>query len=375
MPDQPSDQPQELLALDNARRALAEAQELGEIKTLRDKFETVRVYARSAAMGLEAQNAAAEMKLRAERKAGHVLADMHLHGGNRRSRRRAAAIRLKQCGITHGQSHRWQREASVSEEGFERYITATRALGKEISTAGLLRLARQHAAQQPEEADAARRLDTGPIVRCVEELVRERLTFGCICVDPPWRAGSARPPKPRISTPSTVNQLVNMFVGRLAGPNAHVHLWTTDEHLHDALRVLTAWGFPHRSCLVWVRHSISFGEYWRPAHDYLLLGVRGKLPYRDNSLLSWIEAPTPCDYRRPEEIRRLIECGSPGPYLELFGQRPRLGWTVLRADGSACNAAEGAGAPETTRRPAAEARRRPATSARLRATVCAATAD
>ena len=57
----------ELALLDQAGQALSEARSLDEIKTVRDKAEAVRKYAQSASLGLDVQNRAAEVKLRAER--------------------------------------------------------------------------------------------------------------------------------------------------------------------------------------------------------------------------------------------------------------------------------------------------------------------
>ena len=59
--------------LSQARNAIAEARTLDELKSIRDKAEAVRKYAEAAGLGLEIQNQAAEMKLRAERRAGGML--------------------------------------------------------------------------------------------------------------------------------------------------------------------------------------------------------------------------------------------------------------------------------------------------------------
>jgi hypothetical protein len=75
----------ELSLLNHAHQAIAQVQGLDEIKNIRDKAEAVRKYAQSVGMGLELQNYAAEVKLRAERKAGELLAQMQLHGGDRKS--------------------------------------------------------------------------------------------------------------------------------------------------------------------------------------------------------------------------------------------------------------------------------------------------
>jgi len=62
--------------LETACRLLAEARTLDEVKAIADLAEAARVYARQARLGLEAQNDAAEIRLRAERRAGELLATL-----------------------------------------------------------------------------------------------------------------------------------------------------------------------------------------------------------------------------------------------------------------------------------------------------------
>jgi hypothetical protein len=59
-----------------ARQMLAEAKSLDDVLMIRDKAEALRVYAAAAKLGLESQNEAAEIKIRAERKAGELLRSM-----------------------------------------------------------------------------------------------------------------------------------------------------------------------------------------------------------------------------------------------------------------------------------------------------------
>ena len=59
-----------------ARSMLADAKSLDDILHIRDIAEAARVYAQAAKLGLENQNEAAEVKIRAERKAGEMLAKM-----------------------------------------------------------------------------------------------------------------------------------------------------------------------------------------------------------------------------------------------------------------------------------------------------------
>lgn len=134
---------QSLAVLDEANRALAHTENFAEIREIRDKAEAVRRYAQSAALGLDVQNRAAEVKLRAERQAGKLLRQLTLRGGDRRSDKRDQRLKLDDLGITPNQSTRWQIQASVSDEAFGAYVRETCTSAKELTSAGLMRLAKR----------------------------------------------------------------------------------------------------------------------------------------------------------------------------------------------------------------------------------------
>ena len=135
-------QTRELRGLDSAQRMLAKLQNLDEIKEIRDKAEALRQYAKSADLGFKAQNQAAEVKLRAERRAGEILAALDLRGGDRKSSCKVDGVSLVDLGISTQQSARWQRESAVPEEAFEQYLNGAVRQGRELTSAGLLRIAR-----------------------------------------------------------------------------------------------------------------------------------------------------------------------------------------------------------------------------------------
>lgn len=62
-----------LVKFDQARQALMEAKTVDEVKEIRDKAEALRLYLRQQGASLEMQNHCAEIKLRAERRAGDLL--------------------------------------------------------------------------------------------------------------------------------------------------------------------------------------------------------------------------------------------------------------------------------------------------------------
>ena len=137
-----------LVEFEVARQALAEAKSVDELKSIRDQAEALRYAMKQAGMSLEMQNDAAELKLHAERRAGELLGEMEKHTGGRPPENPLQAVTglpptLAETGVTRIQSYRWQLEASVPAEVFERFKAGIRRRGAELTSAGLQRLARE----------------------------------------------------------------------------------------------------------------------------------------------------------------------------------------------------------------------------------------
>ena len=170
------------------------------------------------------------------------------------------------------------------------------------------------------------------IVGSLQELIDRGERFSTIYADPPWQYGNQAT---RASTDNhygtmTVEQICNEPVSELAEDNAHLHLWTTNAFLNDAFDVIDAWGFVYKSCFVWVKPQMGIGNYWRVSHEFLLLGIRGKTPFRERDEKSWGVFDRGEHSAKPDEIRQKIERVSPGPYLEMYGRQSPLvsSWTV-----------------------------------------------
>jgi hypothetical protein len=139
----------ELRQIDQFVRSLAKITDIKQVKAIRDRAEALRHFAEAADLGLQAQNRFAVAKLRAERRAGELLMDIVKHGGDRRSKSRDDKQTLEKLGIDWNRSSRWQREAAVPEDVFEKYVAEANSAAEEITAQGLLRLKRSRVVVPP----------------------------------------------------------------------------------------------------------------------------------------------------------------------------------------------------------------------------------
>ncbi len=138
----------DLEGLNRMAVALTKAQDLADIKAIRDQAEAIRKYTKSSGLGLDIQNRTAELKLMAERKAGSLLAEMRLRGAQKKMNSHDESLRLARFGIDRNESSRWQHEATVPEAMFKKYVTTANKLGRDITSQGLLRVAKMLRAEK-----------------------------------------------------------------------------------------------------------------------------------------------------------------------------------------------------------------------------------
>lgn len=127
-------------------------------------------------------------------------------------------------------------------------------------------------------------------------------------------------------------------VSDLAEDDAHLYLWITAKLNARGVGVATveAWGFDWVGEIVWRKPNFGMGAFPRPQHEILVVARRGHLPFARHdvgSVQDWKQDYTANGGKRhsvkPEGAMDLIESNSPGPYLELFARRNRLGWDTF----------------------------------------------
>ena len=166
--------------------------------------------------------------------------------------------------------------------------------------------------------------------------------YRTIVADPPWRYGrfaSGRLPqgakhdgRPRTQMPypmMSVGEIKALPVESMAADDSHLYLWTTQRYLRDAFDVVDAWGFKYSATLVWAKKPkpTMIGGIYRPSTEFILFARRGSLDPLRRETTQWFPWPRQGRHsQKPEAMQDMVETVSPGPYLELFARRERLGW-------------------------------------------------
>lgn len=165
--------------------------------------------------------------------------------------------------------------------------------------------------------------------------------YGTILADPPWqfsnRTGKMAPEHRRLSRYGTMSlkDIRELPVAQIAAEPSHLYLWVPNALLAEGLEVMKRWGFTYKTNLAWYKvrkdggpDRRGVGFYFRNVTELVLFGVRGKLrtgqPGRTqpNIMVSRKREHS----RKPDEIYRIVEQCSPGPYLEMFARCRRPGW-------------------------------------------------
>lgn len=153
-----------LTPVTQARQMLAEATTLPQLKDLRDFAEGAKAWAKARKLGIDAENEAAEVVLRAERRIGQIMLDMRERGelagpGQHQLRGSDTSDYLRQhktgAPLTIPslldvdpkdwavrQAHFWQNLAQLPEDIFERMLYSARVGGERLAKHNFYRAAR-----------------------------------------------------------------------------------------------------------------------------------------------------------------------------------------------------------------------------------------
>jgi N6-adenosine-specific RNA methylase IME4 len=186
--------------------------------------------------------------------------------------------------------------------------------------------------------------------------------YRTICADPPWdhsdgtgirygtglvrATGKKRDPaKGSVTTlpyeTQTLDWIKALPVEDWAASDAHLYLWTTNRYLRDVWDVAEAWGFKGVCIITWAKayRGALGGGAWQSNTEFCLFARCGNLSTTGKARGRWYDWPrrfgppvnkgekrNTMHSAKPDAFLDLVEQVSPGPYLELFARRERLGW-------------------------------------------------
>ncbi|HET7053660.1 MAG TPA: MT-A70 family methyltransferase [Solirubrobacterales bacterium] len=170
--------------------------------------------------------------------------------------------------------------------------------------------------------------------------------YRTIVADPPWELPSRkmRPGGRRASATEvpysfmSLEEIEALQVAEWAADNCALFLWSTRRNFREgvAAAVARAWGFEPCAEIMWGLRNPGLGTPRALAadHEPILVAKRGSPDWRAGEPMGvhfWRQPYYPrgggkIHSAKPEAFLDHVEQWSPGPYLELFARRDRLGW-------------------------------------------------
>lgn len=156
--------------------------------------------------------------------------------------------------------------------------------------------------------------------------------YRTVVADPPWHlrgVGVSKVDSRKFYGTMTVEDICALPVETLAERDAHLWLWGINAMMEEAYQVVRAWGFLPVSLVTWCKPGPGVGHYVRNNTEHCIFATRGRAQTPDVGALStWYVWPRRKHSAKPEAFIDLVEQVSPGPYVELFARRQRLGWST-----------------------------------------------
>jgi N6-adenosine-specific RNA methylase IME4 len=233
-------------------------------------------------------------------------------------------------------------DAARSEPDKYGALVAAMDEGRRIDNVYLRLVAARH-----EEA-RAETIAHGCTVADLASLIAAGKRFAAICPDPPWEwktwgpGGGGRSTKRHYGV-SGLADIKALPVQALAADDCALFLWMIESMLLEALEVIAAWGFKHKTtAFTWIKTTATAevvtlagdglhwgnGFYTRGNPEVCLLATRGSPRTLNHDVHQVIVSPVGRHSEKPDEAYARIARLVAGPYLELYARKERPGWTV-----------------------------------------------
>jgi N6-adenosine-specific RNA methylase IME4 len=166
--------------------------------------------------------------------------------------------------------------------------------------------------------------------------------YRTIVADPPWdvrrlsspgakafgtQAGTIK--SVRLEYPTMpVDEIAALPIKAMAAADAHLYIWTINAFIEDTYLIARAWGFTPKTLLTWGKAPMGLGPggAYSQTSEHILFARRGRDVVQRRCDTTWWQWPRGRHSAKPDAFQDVVEQVSPGPYLELFARRDRLGW-------------------------------------------------
>jgi len=225
-------------------------------------------------------------------------------------------------------AHRWQTVATVPDDIFEEHVATVQQEQRELTSAGVLRLAEGIKRQERVASMAdAPQMPPG----------KYRVWYA----DPPWQYGNAGVIGETDNYGHAARHYPTMSIDELCAmgtdikanceDDAVLFLWVTSPLLEECFPVIKAWGFKYKTSFVWDKVGHNFGHYNSVRHELLLVCTRGSCTPDDKTLYDSVVSieKSRKHSEKPEEFRRIIDSlYTWGSRIELFARTDAEGWAA-----------------------------------------------
>lgn len=314
-----------LVQWDEIKHQIETSKDIDVLTQMENQLEAMRIWAKQEKMGTETQNQIAEYKLRCSRKIGKWSSELEKKRGRKPEDNSQQPVEnstksetLENVGLDPKSITRKEAIASIPDEVFEEYIAFTKAKGEELTTSGVVRVARKI------QRDA--RPDN-------KLLPFPKDKYRTIVIDPPWPIEKIireeRPNQTVIDYPTmTIEEIKSFPINDIAMQDGcHVYMWTTHKFLPASFEIFELWGVKYQCLLTWVKNVGMTPYSFMYSTEHVLFGRIGNLDLlKKGKRLDFVAKATGHSIK-PDEFYNLVREVSPQPRIDVFNRRPIEGFS------------------------------------------------
>lgn len=313
----------ELIKWDAIAHEIATNTDIQQLSDIRNKLTAYKELARQTKQSMETQNKIAEYRLRVDRKLGEWSASLEKEKPGKKAEAINSTMELidekgkldyfKEIEIAPTEMYRKEVIASLPEEVFENHITETKTDKKELTSAGVLRLAKK------EEQKA--------YFKELEDYDKPfNGLYDVVVVDPPWDMQKidreVTPTQTGFDYPTMTEQELSEMELPLA-TDCHVFIWTTHKFLPSALRLVDIWALKYTLTFVWHKNG-GFQPFGLPQYnnEFIVYARKGNPKFRDiKNFFTCFQADRTGHSKKPASFYENIRRVTAGRRIDIFNKR------------------------------------------------------